>query len=579
MIKVKWSISNWPAAIAAYSFNVSLTGICLTLIVTAIGANAAPVHSFLHTRGQDIVNDRDEKILLRGVGLGNWMLPEGYMWKFGEAGDRPRKIEKLVDDLIGSKNGKRFWAEFRKNYIAEADVQRIAELGYNSIRPALNSRLFISQSGMITGKEDGFQLLDNLIAWSKIYGLYVIIDMHGAPGGQTGHNIDDSVNDEPALFMEPKHQDQLVALWQFIAQRYKDETAVAGYDLLNEPLPERTGAAKKFKSQLEPLYKRLTEAIREVDPKHLIILEGADWANDWTVFSTPFDKNLVYQFHYYCWDTPATVKGIRKYLDYRAQFNAPVWVGETGERDATIYWATTELFEANNIGWAFWPWKKMDTLNTPYSIKLPAQWSEIATYSQGGKKPSSEVAQKAFAELLVNIRLENCTFAPDIVNAMFRRAPGRIEAENYGLDGQNKSYFVHDTQQLSKNYRLTEPIFVTSLPSVRKKTDQYITINAKEWTTYTVSSPARENYHLVARLRARGAPAEIQITIGDNTRSVRIPTNDWAELDFGFIALCEGPNQLKCLVLDDAIDFDWVDLRPVEKERQTAAREPLPLPK
>ena len=398
------------------------------------GGGRAP--TFLHTQGQDIVNEQGEKILLRGVGLGNWMLPEGYMWKFGAKGDRPRKIEKLVNDLIGPENGKRFWSEFREHYITEADIQRVAELGFNSVRPALNSRLFLSESGALTGTEEGFLLLDNLVAWSKAHGIYVIIDLHGAPGGQTGQNIDDSPNNQPELFMETKYQDQLVALWQAIARRYKDEPTVAGYDLLNEPLPEQTGAAKKYKAQLEPLYKRVTKAIREIDPKHMIILEGADWSNDWSVFSAPFDKNLVYQFHYYCWANPPVLTSIQRFLDDRERFNAPVWVGEIGEKENAVHWATTEYLEANNIGWSFWPWKKMDTRNTPYSIKLPAQWAAVAAYSRDGEKPSREIAQQAFDELLVNIRLENCVFFPDVVNAMLRRAPGRIEGENFGRTGR-----------------------------------------------------------------------------------------------------------------------------------------------
>jgi hypothetical protein len=87
------------------------------------------------------VNEKGEKILLPGVGLGNWMQPEGYMWKFGAQGDRPRKIEKLVNDLLGPEKWRLFWSEFRKHDISETDIQRIAELGFNSIRPALNSRL------------------------------------------------------------------------------------------------------------------------------------------------------------------------------------------------------------------------------------------------------------------------------------------------------------------------------------------------------------------------------------------------------------------------------------------------------
>ena len=107
---------------------------------------AAAELTLLHTQGKDIVNANGEKVLLRGVGLGNWLLPEGYMWKFGNGADRPRRIEKLVSDLIGPENSNRFWSEFRKNYITEADIRRIAELGFNSVRPALNARLFLTES-------------------------------------------------------------------------------------------------------------------------------------------------------------------------------------------------------------------------------------------------------------------------------------------------------------------------------------------------------------------------------------------------------------------------------------------------
>jgi endoglucanase len=100
--------------------------------------------------------------------------------------------------------------------------------------------------------------------------VYVIIDMHGAPGGQTGANIDDSPNDKPELFIDPRYQDQLVNLWVKIAQRYKDEPTVAAYDLLNEPLPVNTGSAEKYKHLLVPLYQRITSEIRKVDQKHMI---------------------------------------------------------------------------------------------------------------------------------------------------------------------------------------------------------------------------------------------------------------------------------------------------------------------
>ncbi len=558
------TLAGWIASVAVLAGTVAC----------GLHADAAP--TFLHTQGQDIINESGEKILLRGVGLGNWMLPEGYMWKFGNGGDRPRKIEKIVSDLIGPENAKKFWMEFRRSYVTEADVQRIAQLGYNSVRPALNSRLFLSETDPPVPLQEGFALLDNLIAWCKAQGVYVILDMHAAPGGQTGQNIDDSANDQPELFQQVKYQDQLVELWKIIAGRYEDEPTVAGYDLLNEPLPERTGAAKVHKAQLEPLYQRVAKAIREVDAKHIIILEGVDWANDWSVFSKPFDKNLVYQFHYYCWDNPARLKSIQAYLDYRKRFNTPVWVGETGERDNTIYWATTEYFEANNIGWSFWPWKKMDTQNTPFSVKPPANWEAVAAYSRNGEKPSPEIARKAFDELLRNIRLENCVFYPAVVNAMLRQAPARIEAENFGQGGPGKAYQVNDLKYRSAFYRQSEPVSISSRGGNRRQSDQYITLRATEWAAYTINSRAPKDYEVSVRAKAATTPAEIQLSVGDQVRTVALSQNDWSEVKIGTFALAQGQNRLKLQVKTGAADMDWLEVNLAKDNQQSAGLESVP---
>ena len=135
---------------------------------------------FLRTQGQKIIGENGEPIMLRGVGLGNWLLPEGYMWKFGEHGDRPRKIEAIVSELIGPDNSRRFWTEFRDNYITEKDIERIAKLGFNSVRPALNARLFLTEDESPVFVEESFVLLDRLIAWCKKHGVYVILDMHSS---------------------------------------------------------------------------------------------------------------------------------------------------------------------------------------------------------------------------------------------------------------------------------------------------------------------------------------------------------------------------------------------------------------
>jgi endoglucanase len=537
--------------------NISIL-ILIFLVPTSV-AQLSEAKGFLRTQGHSMVDENGNAVLLRGVGLGNWLLPEGYMWKFGDQGDRPRRIEALVNELIGPQSAERFWLEFRRNYITEADIRRIAELGFNSVRPALNARRFLTEGENPTYVPEGFELLDNLIKWCKKYDVYVIIDMHGAPGGQTGTNIDDSPRDQVELFTDPRNQDRLVDLWVKIADRYKNEPFVAAYDLLNEPLPKRTGAAEKYKDQLEPLYRRLTKAVRVVDKRHMITLEGADWANDWSIFTERFDDNLFYQFHYYCWDRPDNLKSIAQYISMRDKLDAPVWVGETGEKGNAIYWGTTQYFEANNIGWSFWPWKKMDADNGPYSIKRPAGWDDIVAFSRGRAKPSLEKAQKAFNELLENIKLENCVFFPDVVNAIFRRVPGKVEAENYGHEGAGTSYFVKDAGQKSKYYRKSEPVPVEPIVSEGRRFRSYqsIRLQAEEWTAYTIHSTVAKDYEVIAKVKSEEAPSVFRFSTREQERTMPVVGGDWKEVDLGSIKLSEGANRFKITVESGMILFDW----------------------
>jgi endoglucanase len=539
--------------------------LCLAILIVQMGflpCQSLKAQGFLHTRGEDIVDGSGNKVLLRGVGLGNWMLPEGYMWKFHDKGDRPRKIEQVVADLLGEADASLFWKEFRKNYITEADIQRIAGFGFNSVRPALNSRLFITEGDSAVFIEEGFLLLDNLISWCKKYGIYVIIDMHGAPGGQTGANIDDSADDLPRLFMEARNQDRLVRLWVKIAERYKNETTVAAYDLLNEPLPENTGSAEKYGNLLEPLYRRITSAIRESDKNHMITLEGMNWANNWSVFSAPFDSNVFYQFHYYCWNQPDNLNSIEYFSDMRKKLKTPVWIGETGEKNNSIYWATTQYFEYNNMGWSFWPWKKMDTRNTPYSINKPGNWDQVAAYTGEGPRPSSDIAKKAFNELLENIKLVNCVYYPDVVNSIFRQLPVKVQAENYGHRGSGLSYFVKDTIARAESYRVKEPVPIFNfIPDGSKNSEQYIRLTEKEWTVYEVNSPIEQTIRGLMRVKSADRPTNLLLLLNGSEQNIRVTGNNWQDSPVEGLKFHKGVNLLKVIVLNGNADIDWIDLK------------------
>jgi endoglucanase len=320
--------------------------------------NERDVIGFVRAEGSKLVNDEGREIILRGVGFGNWLLPEGYMWKFPKEGDRPRRIEQMIENLIGSGKAVRFWELYYDRYIAEADIERIAAEGFNSVRVPINSRFLLEEGESLRVKEHHLAYIDRMIGWCRDHRLYVILDLHGAPGGQTGTNIDDSVNDHPDLFTDENNKLLTVGLWRMLAERYKDEWIVAGYDLLNEPLPDWFS---NYNNQIIPLYKEIVKAIREVDTRHLIILEGVHWATDWSIFTEKIDDNLMLQFHKY-WSNPDT-ESLRPYLDKREEWNVPIFMGEGGENSKDWYVEAFQLFEEHDISWNFWPWKKLDTKN------------------------------------------------------------------------------------------------------------------------------------------------------------------------------------------------------------------------
>jgi len=537
----------------------------VALILSSCAKKEEPVQklTFLRTSGHYMVNETNDTILLRGIGLGNWLLPEGYMWHFGEAGDRPRKIEKIVEDLTSPEFNQNFWKKFRKNYITEADIKRIKELGFNSVRPALNARVFMTEGDTAVFIEENFALLDSLVEWCEKHQLYVILDMHGAPGGQTGQNIDDSPNNEPELFMNPIFEHRLIRLWMKLVERYKDNPVVAGYDLLNEPLPENTGAAEKYKHLLVPMYKRLTEQIRTIDQKHMIILEGYNWSNNWSEFSEVFDDNVVHQFHYYCWSNPDNLNDISYFLQERERLGTPVWVGETGERNPVIYFGTTQYFEYNNIGWSFWPWKKINNRQVLYSVKEPEGYDKIVEFSRGGEKPSKELAEKAFTQLLENIKIENCDFLEHISQSILRQVPARVYAVNYGHDGAGFSFWANDTIN-AEYYRKNEPVKTVLLPADTTKRwqnrDIAILLNDEEGTLYNVFATNDFNATVTLKVKANQPNSDFSFSVNGMVNQFSVPDTTWTELKVENAKFITGKNTLKTEVSDGSVSFLHFDV-------------------
>jgi hypothetical protein len=377
----------------------------LPLILALIAQGSA---QFAHTDHKEIVDPAGKPLLIRAMNLGNWLVPEGYMWLFEGGPQSPSEIRALVLELLGPEGSAAFWERYRENYITRADIALLHRAGFNAIRVPLHYGLF-------EGDNEGFKLLDRLIAWCRAEGLYVILDLHAAPGGQTGANIDDSAG-YPWLYGSPQEQARLVAIWRRLATRYRDEPAVLGYDLLNEPIPPFPKLAS-LNSSLEPLYKKLSHEIRKVDAHHILFLGGAQWDGNFSVFGKPFDTNVVYTFHKY-WTAPDE-SVFRQYIDFRERYDVPIWMGESGENSDEWIATFAKALEKNNIGWAFWPYKKMEKSSAVVSIIPPADWAKIVEFARLPRgtahveerlkaRPEQETITRALAELVENVRVEKC---------------------------------------------------------------------------------------------------------------------------------------------------------------------------
>ena len=266
----------------------------------------------------------------------------------------------------------------------------------------------------------------------------MLLDLHGAPGGQTGTNIDDSPQNLPELFMEPRYRELTLRLWRDLATRYRDETVVLGYDLLNEPLPNEWQYT--YADALAELYRDLTREIRAIDPDHLIVYEGAHWATNWDIFTEVWDDNSLLQFHKY-WSSP-DVATIQRFLDARDRLGLPIYMGEGGENTLEWIYTAFRLYEAHNIGWNFWPWKKIDTRTSPASIIAPEGWDRVVASIDDPSAITPVEAKRVFDDLLEAMKVENVRWQPEVVSALLASRPAVIPAWGYGFRGAGESYSV-----------------------------------------------------------------------------------------------------------------------------------------
>jgi endoglucanase len=557
----------------------------LFLVVGVISFDSSIAQGFLKADGKRIVNGRGANELLRGMGFGGWMLQEGYMLGIHKDAQQ-HNIRGAMEKLMGAQETAEFYNAWLDNFITKADIDSMKRWGFNSVRLPMHYNLFtlpVEQepvAGQNTWLEKGFAITDSLLAWCRADHLYLVLDLHAAPGGQGNDvNISDRDTSKPALWESEANKQKTIALWKKLAARYKEEQWIGGYDILNEPnwgftdpINDRNGLKEPLNAPLKKLLQDITAAIREVDKNHIIIIEGNGWGNNYNGILPVWDHNMVLSFHKY-WNYNRQ-EDIQKILDTRNKYNIPVWLGETGENSNVWFTEAIRLLEKNNIGWAMWPLKKMGS-NNPLEIPSNLNYDEVRNFINGsGRKPKESNVYSGLLELAVYARAENNIVHRDVIDALFRQPFSAtaipfvlhylkdsitIAAVDYDMGRNGIAYYDMDTA----NYRTLGMSGVGNRghvyrndgvdiykDSVRYNTWYVGDIADGEWLQYTIDAKNNGIYTFAITVATGKQDGKISIT--SNTvhliKEVTIPGTDKPEMQTVFvqgIQLKAGNNQIR----------------------------------
>lgn len=542
---------------------------------------------FLHRDGQKIVDGNGNNVLLRGLGIGGLMVQEGYMLKTADFAGPQYQIKQKITDLIGEKNTTEFYNAYKANGLTKRDVDSLAAWGFNSIRLPMHYNLYtlpIEQEpvkGQNTWLEEGFKATDDLLNWCAANKMYLILDLHAAPGGQgKDANISDYDTTKPSLWESDANQDKMVAFWKKLAERYKDQSWIGGYDIINEPNwnfsgTNQNGCDETKNEPLRALQLRITKAIREVDTNHIVIIEGNCWGNNYKGMFPLWDENMVLSFHKY-WSNNDTAT-IQDIMNLRKEHNVPIWLGESGENSNVWFQEVLKLVETNNIGWAFWPMKKIENIAGVTNVKETEGYKKILQYWKDGKnKPSAEEAKATLMQMAENFKMENTIVKHDVIDAMFRQVyssetkpykkhtlPGKVFATEYDLGQMKQAYLDTDYQNLwvssgkrtewnSGNQMRNDGVDIEKCDDNKSNGYHVSHIEDGEWLQYTFDSNEAKKFNVVIRYSNEKAGGKVYLVdeAGNKlSEAVTLATSGgnekWATASLGKITLKKGTNKVR----------------------------------
>ena len=497
----------------------------------------------LQVDGTRMVNSSDnQEVILNAVNFGNWMVMEGYMMNsVSQAPDQHTWKEKLTP-LIGTDSVKAFYDAWLTNHVTQDDINQIKAWGFNAVRLPLHYEYFVNLRTPDVWNDQGFALLDDIISWCTVAGIYVILDLHAAPGGQSDNSgISDYDSTKPSLWESRDNRSKTVRLWDKISERYKDEPWVAGYDLINEPNWNLPGG-----TLLRDLYEDLTRVIRANGDDHILFIEGNSYSNDYTGLTPPWDPQMVYVFHKYQ-SSADFASDLQWVLDLRTAENRPIWCGEHGENSNDNFTKMVELLRGQGIGMSWWPMKKFGSINCLASATFPPGYQDLLNYL-GGSNPnlSAGTARNTLTQLAESVRLANTEPGNEVVRAIFTQPgnrdtaplgtvptiPGTIYASDYdqGMNGhayadtgwENVLYTTGDYTAWNERWTYRNGgVDIETCSDPDSNGYNVCFFKPNEWMKYTVDVASPGTYRIDLRVaNGSGQTATLEIQSGDGTKTL-----------------------------------------------------------
>ena len=200
---------------------------------------------------------------------------------------------------------RRYRGAMSSNRPTESDLRDLAAEGANLVRFQM-SEVGLSAPFRVKSEADELaffdfwskvsvdQLVDEVLPWSRKYGLKVVVDLHTSPGRR-----DVKADSEVRMYHNAAYARRFVGFWHETARRCQPfADVIYGYDLFNEPQqnqPPLSGC------DYWTLQDRAMKAIRKVDAQTPVVVSGRFWdmPHGFAELKPFDDPNVIYQAHMY----------------------------------------------------------------------------------------------------------------------------------------------------------------------------------------------------------------------------------------------------------------------------------------